>query len=313
MLTKEEIDFGVYDKPPYFPAWLRKGENMRFFVALQNAQMKQLEEVVDAIADQWDLDVLKANTALEDRAGALLNVDRAGLANEDYAILIMIKTIINNNLCTVEDIYKVLETYFGATADYWLEANYPAGIRAHYKQELNETINMNDVLRQVVKAGIDYGTTAEVFPQQELIIIHERLRLTYYLLDVFYYSGWANHDGHYNYGKMLYDPDLSIDIGQPIDLVYIDNNHGLRHEYHFDGEYHAAAFPVSESAVVENPRHKYIKTNNRLEYRVTYDSVANYEGWHDHGAGSRENGGITDRLELEYNYNGRIVTHTLED
>lgn len=198
-----DIDFSVYDKAPWYPSWLsHEGDQTLQLAQIQNPREKELETGINGTFDEWDFDNLDKNPVLLDRVGRLLNVSRGNLNDEEYAKLVKVKTVINNSHGTVEDIYKVLEYYFGKTEQYRLVPSYPAGIEVKHENVINKA-DFNSILKQLVGAGIQYSTDEVLFPYYEEFYLGETNEegwLDLYLGDYIRYDGRTLYDGRYRHG-----------------------------------------------------------------------------------------------------------------
>ena len=149
----EPVDFKVYDKPPYYPQYLSRGETKKL-VSFDSDQFAELDRLVDKTSDQYDLD--RAKAVLLDRLGKLVNESREGNDDELYRLLIRLRVLLNTTNGSINDIIKVIKFIFSSETVH-IQQNYPAGITILHDGE-NPSINFNKYISQVVAAGVSYDT-----------------------------------------------------------------------------------------------------------------------------------------------------------
>jgi hypothetical protein len=147
------IDFNVYNKPPYLPQYLARGETKKL-MSFDDEKFKELDALIDKTSEQYDLD--KAKGILLDRIGKLVNKDRNGDDDELYRLFIRLKIILNTTTGSVNDIIKVIKFIFHSEVVH-ITQNYPAGITILHDGE-SPPIDFNSIISQVVAAGVAYDT-----------------------------------------------------------------------------------------------------------------------------------------------------------
>ena len=162
----ERIDWNEYNRPPFLPHWLCRGETKKL-AAFGDPGLAVVDGEILAQKDRWDLDA--ATGAQLDRVGALLDVQRNGNTDDYYRLLLRLKILINRNRASVNDIIKVIKFYYSSeTVE--IKRNYPAGITILHDGE-GPPIDFNRIMAQVVGAGIAFDT-------QELFYFLENLDLS---------------------------------------------------------------------------------------------------------------------------------------
>ncbi len=171
----EAIDFSQFNRPKYFPEWLREGETLRL-AEYDDGQLAELDANIRRMADQYDLD--NASGEELDRIGKLLGEDRNGNDDDAYRVYLRLRTMLNTADGTVEDIIRFVKFFFSSEVVH-LVPNYPAGIRILH-DGYNDTMDFNRIIRQIVGAGIGYDTR-ELFNMTEEFPISDagdRMRLS---------------------------------------------------------------------------------------------------------------------------------------
>jgi hypothetical protein len=159
----DPVDFGKYNKPPFYPQYLSRGETKKL-VSFDDEQLVELDRLIDKASDQYDLD--KAKGILLDRLGKLKDVPRDGNDDELYRLLIRLQILLDTTDCSVPDIIKIIKFIY-SSEEVRLMPKYPAGIIILHDGE-NDSIDFNKYLAQIVGAGIGYET-------RELFNIYEKL------------------------------------------------------------------------------------------------------------------------------------------
>jgi len=167
----EPIDFSVYNKPPYYPQYLSRGET-RKLVSFDDDQYAELDRLIDKTSDQYDLG--KAKGVLLDRLGKLVNENRDGNDDELYRLLIRLRILLNTTNGSINDIIKVIKFIFSSEV-VTIQPNYPAGLSILHDGE-SPSVDYNKYISQVVPAGIAYDTK-ELFFFTDDIVISEHLQL----------------------------------------------------------------------------------------------------------------------------------------
>jgi len=75
------VDWSEYNRPPYFPQWLARGETLDL-AKHGDGQLESLETQVAAVAEQYD--IYAAKGFLLNRIGKILAEPRNGIDDEVY-------------------------------------------------------------------------------------------------------------------------------------------------------------------------------------------------------------------------------------
>lgn len=194
----EPIDIDEYNKPPFLYGWLCKGETLDF-AKISDQQLVEFSIAGINLADQFDTDLIKANTALLDRRGALLGLSREGADNEIYFIRQELKILLNQNKSTVPDIIKLLKTFYTAETIH-ITPDYPAGINILHDGTSPIGIDFNSFIKEVIGAGISYATRELLYFAETLCLGDDNLYLHLYDLDEILYNGDYMYNGFVMYG-----------------------------------------------------------------------------------------------------------------
>jgi hypothetical protein len=151
------IDWPIYNKPPFFPQWLSRGET-KDLVRFDDGLFAELDLLMDEMSEQYDLD--KAKAVLLDRIGKIVDEKREGNEDELYRLLIRLRILLNTTNGSVNDVIKVIKFIFSSEVVH-IDANYPAGISILHDGE-SPSVDFNKYIAQVVGAGIAYDTR-EIF------------------------------------------------------------------------------------------------------------------------------------------------------
>jgi hypothetical protein len=185
----EPVDFNVYNKPPYLPQYLSRGETKKL-VSFDDAQFAELDRLIDKASDQYDLD--KAKGILLDRLGKLADENRDGNDDELYRLLIRLRILLNTTDGSINDIIKVIKFIFSSEVVH-IQQNYPAGLTILHDGE-SPTINFNKYIAQVVAAGVAYDTK-ELFFFTEKINVTESPKITAKRMAKEEFFGQIKHNG----------------------------------------------------------------------------------------------------------------------
>jgi len=185
----DPVDFNVYNKPPYLPQYLSRGETKKL-VSFDDAQFAELDRLIDKTSDQYDLD--KAKGILLDRLGKLVDENREGNDDELYRLLIRLRILLNTTDGSVNDIIKVIKFIFSSEVVH-IQPNYPAGLSILHDGE-SPTVNFNKYMKQVVAAGVAYDTK-ELFHFIEKITESEDQKITVKRSVKEEYFGQIKHNG----------------------------------------------------------------------------------------------------------------------
>jgi hypothetical protein len=150
------IDWSVYNKPPYFPQWLSRGETKKL-VSYDDGMLADIDRQIGLLSNQYDLDVIKG--AFLDRMGNLLGEDRNGNVDKIYRMFLKLRTMLNTADGTVNDIIKVIKFIYSCR-EVKIAPDYPAGLVIEYAGEEQDYFDYNAILAQVVAAGVGFHTRA---------------------------------------------------------------------------------------------------------------------------------------------------------
>jgi hypothetical protein len=160
------IEWSVYNKPPYFPQWLARGETKKL-VSYDDGLLAEIDNQIGRLSEQHDLDTIKG--ILLDRLGTLVAEDRSGNDDELYRILIKLRVLLNTADGTVNNLIKIIK-FFYSSEKVEIVQNFPAGLRIRHDGE-GPPINFNQILKEVVAAGVSYDT-------REILDFHELEEMT---------------------------------------------------------------------------------------------------------------------------------------
>jgi hypothetical protein len=156
---------------------------------------KGLAEVDDQILtlkDQWDLDNVRGT--LLDRIGKILADPRNGNDDDMYRLFLKLRTMLNTTDGSVNDVIKVIKFLYSSEVVH-IVPNYPAGIIILHDGE-GPNINFNEIILQVVGAGIDYSTK-ELFYFMEELPVGERVSKMKSKMIMIDYMAYVFHNGVY--------------------------------------------------------------------------------------------------------------------
>jgi hypothetical protein len=179
-----DIDFEEYNKPPFFPQNLCRGETLSLAV-FDDGLFKEINKAVMNLTDQYDLNNIQG--ALLDRIGKLLCITRSGRGDDVYRSLLKLKQMVNRSNGTVNDIINVILIMYQATR-VSVEPDYPAGVTISHNgtdqlftftdaffADGNQIVfndgedmlfaspdaELDDLISQAIPAGISYSITKE--------------------------------------------------------------------------------------------------------------------------------------------------------
>jgi len=201
----DPIDWNIYNRPPYFPQWLSRGETKKF-VSYSDSQLVKIEEQINKLSKQYEIDEAKA--AMLDRIGRILSEPREGNDDELYRLLIRLRTLLNTTNGTVNDIIKVVKFAY-SSEEIRIIPNYPAAIIILRDGHLSPHVDFNRILAQVIGAGIGYET-------RELINVRDSIPITdFFYLRIFKKAedgfGGPHYDGTYSYDGEIYYNSIGLE------------------------------------------------------------------------------------------------------
>jgi hypothetical protein len=160
----DRIDWEKYNKPPYLQSWMGKGDTLAL-AKFGDKNLSDVNEQILKLKDVWDIDKLEG---LElDRLGKLLERWRRGYADPQYRTLLKIKIMLNTADGTFNDIIRIVKMFYSADL-VEIVPQYPARIVIRHSGEGDALIDFNSVLKEVVGAGIGYGTVEVITAEEEM-------------------------------------------------------------------------------------------------------------------------------------------------
>jgi hypothetical protein len=150
------IDWKKYNKPPFYPQWLSRGETKKL-ISYDDGLLTDIDLQIEKLSNQYDLDNIKG--AFLDRLGKLLNEDRNANQDEIYRMFLRLRTMLNTADGTVNDIIKIVKFIY-SSREVKIVPDYPAGLVIEYDGNEQEYFDYNAILTQVVGAGIGFHTRA---------------------------------------------------------------------------------------------------------------------------------------------------------
>ncbi|MDR1902869.1 MAG: DUF2612 domain-containing protein [Treponema sp.] len=159
----DPMDFSKYNKPPFLPQWLSRGETKKF-ASYSDQHLEEIDGLFREMSGQYDLDAIKA--AILDRLGNLVNEPRNGKPDDVYRLMIRLRTLLNTTTGSIPELIKVIKFLYGSEVVH-IVADYPAGLSIYHDGE-GPDVNFNEIIRQVVGAGIAYDTKELFYFTDEL-------------------------------------------------------------------------------------------------------------------------------------------------
>jgi hypothetical protein len=157
------IDWKQYNKPPFYQQWLCKGDPFKL-ATFGDQNLTDIVSQVLRLKDQWNLDSAKGVQL--DRIGKLLNEKRNENDDEVYRLLLKLRPMLNTANGTINDIIKVIKFVCGGGIVH-IVPDYPARLIIFHDGEAQGE-NFNEIIRQVVGAGIDCFTKELFYFTEEL-------------------------------------------------------------------------------------------------------------------------------------------------
>jgi hypothetical protein len=212
----DPIDFGRYNKPPYLPQWLSRGETKKF-TNYGDQQFVEIDGIFRDMSGQYDLGNIKG--AILDRLGKLVNEKRDGKPDEIYRLMIRLRTLLNTTTGSVPELIKVIKFLYGSEIVH-IVPDYPAGLIILHDGE-GPDVNFNDILRQVVGAGIDYSTKelfyfTEELPSNETVSTMKAKTSMMDSMAYIFHNSVYRRNGHIRHRYTGVKDVLMVDIGLDI-------------------------------------------------------------------------------------------------
>lgn len=282
----ERVDWDLYSKPPFLPGWMTKGETLEL-AKIPHEQFTEIEQNISNLAEQYDENVMKNNTSLIDRRGALLGLKRQGQDNETYLHLQNLRKQLNLNNSTVNDIIKILKMYYN-NETIEIVPDYPAGIRILHYGQSTEKVDFNNFIKEVIGAGISYATE-EYYKFKDGLKLHDVLVKKHkWDLDDIHYDGRFAYSGLVQYGNMrpsrqkaiYYDGKFGYDGEEPYTQLE-ENLLGMKEKLFFIP--YRKVFLNEESKLKDDLQVSVYDFENGFTYNgdFIYNGYADYnEQWH---------------------------------
>jgi hypothetical protein len=159
----QKIDWKLYNRPPFYQQWLCHEDTLKL-VTFGDKGLAEVDNQILALKDQWDIDNVKG--ALLDRIGKILAEPRNGNNDEIYRLFLKLRTMLNTTSGSVNDVIKVIKFLYSSEIVH-IVPDYPAGMIILHDGE-GPDVNFNEIIRQVVGAGIDYSTKELFYFTEEL-------------------------------------------------------------------------------------------------------------------------------------------------
>jgi hypothetical protein len=167
------IDWSIYNKPPYFPLWLSRGETKKL-VSYDDGLLADIDRHIGYLSNQYDLDAIEG--VLLDLRGKLLNEKRNGNPDEIYRLFLRLRTMLNTADGTVNDIIKIIKFIF-SSREVKIVPDYPAGLVIEYDGMKQEYLDYNSILAEVIAAGVGFHTRAMFDFIEDKIATDERMAI----------------------------------------------------------------------------------------------------------------------------------------
>jgi hypothetical protein len=175
------IDWNEYDKPPFFPEWLKRGETLEQVRYDDNMRVELNQEIIKG-AEQFDID-RKTGPEL-DRIGNLVGEYRNGKEDDLYRVYIKWRIVVNHSGGTINDIITAIQFLYHIEVP--IEPDYPAGLKVKHDGWRENDFYFREIIYSVIPAGV--GTTiVEVFNILEELLADElfkKLTAAHYLYDI---------------------------------------------------------------------------------------------------------------------------------
>jgi hypothetical protein len=209
----EKIEWSQYNRPPFYQQWLCRGDTLKL-AAFGDKGLAGADDQILLLKDQWGLDNAKGHFL--DRIGKILAEPRNGNNDGLYRLLLGLRTMLNTANGTVNDVIKVIKFLYGSEIVH-IVPDYPAGLIILHDGE-GPSVNFNEIIRQVVGAGIDYSTK-ELFYFTEKLPASETMSAIKAAAPMKDYMGYVFRNGVYKRNGQLQrrysgaEDKLSVKLG----------------------------------------------------------------------------------------------------
>jgi hypothetical protein len=195
----EPIDWQQYNKPPYWPQWLCKGDPLSL-VSFGDSNLADIDIQIQKLKDIWDIDNLQGFQL--DRVGKLLGVMRAGSSDENYRINLKLRILLNSSTGTVNSIIKAIKFIYSSEIVH-IVSDYPAGLIVEHDGEGTPGLNFNKLLAEIIPAGVSFSTK-EIYIFRDTFVVTDLTKSAIMyreISDTFRFRGIkfnkrAKHDGY---------------------------------------------------------------------------------------------------------------------
>jgi hypothetical protein len=193
----KEIDWKIYNRPPFYQQWLCRGDTLKL-TTFGDRRLAGVDDQIIALKDQWDLESVRGRFL--DRIGKLLNENRNGNIDEYYRILLKLRRLLNTNNGSIPSIIKAIKFIYSSEVVH-VVPDYPAGIIIEHDGEGTPGLNFNRLLTEIVPAGVSFSTK-ELFYFTDNVDITDLVRIIVKRKDAEYFghpikfNGMIKFDGH---------------------------------------------------------------------------------------------------------------------
>lgn len=193
------LDLTPFNKPPFFPSWMKenpKGKETDIFSSTMNKQLDEIMAVVQDLGNFLNENTMLQNYCICDLVGKLFDVDRKQRTNENFVKSIQAKILENTAKGTVESLLEILRFVYSTDTEknFKLKPNYPAGVKIMYNDEYDIGEPLETFAPYMVGAGISY----KLYPNwaelafKDKIGVGEAHKERYYFLDEIHYDKIRN-------------------------------------------------------------------------------------------------------------------------
>lgn len=168
----QQIDWRIYNRPPYYQQWLCREDTFRL-ATFGDEGLADLDAQLLTLKDQWDLENGKEHAL--DRIGKLLNEHRNGNTDAYYRILLKLRRLLNTNDGSIPSIIKAIKFFYSSEVVH-IVPDYPAGLIIEHDGEGTIGLNFNKLLTEIIPAGVSFSTKElfafieELFSRDEQLI-----------------------------------------------------------------------------------------------------------------------------------------------
>jgi hypothetical protein len=150
----QKTDWNIYNRLPFYQQWLCREDTLNL-VSFGDKGLVDVADQILALKDQWVLDNAKGRFL--DRVGKLLSEKRNGSADDNYRIMIKLRSLLN----TKPSIIKAIKIIYSSEVVH-IVPDYPTGLIINHDREGTPGLNFNKLLAEIVSAEVSY-VTKELF------------------------------------------------------------------------------------------------------------------------------------------------------